>query len=54
MPNAHRSMYMKPCESTQECDGTYTILLVKQVGDTRKQVVQCDKCNAEVDRFVPA
>ena len=54
MPNAHRSMYMKPCESTKNCGGSYTVLLVKQVGNTRVQVVQCDKCKAEIDRFVSA
>ena len=54
MADAHTSMYMKSCESTQNCDGSYTILLVKQVGGSRKQVVQCNKCKKEVDRFVPA
>lgn len=54
MANAHTSMYMKPCESTPDCDGKYTILNVVLVGDSRKQVVKCDKCNQQVDRFVPA
>ena len=51
---AYTSMFERPCESTPNCDGSYTILLVVQSQNTRKQVVKCDKCNAQVDRYVPA
>ena len=54
MAEAHTSMYMKPCESTPECKGKYTILLVEAVGGSRKQVVKCDVCNQKVDRFILA
>ena len=51
---AYVSMHNKPCISTPGCQGAYNIIDVINKDTEPKVVVNCDTCNAQVDRFIPS
>jgi hypothetical protein len=55
MPDiAYTSMLNKPCISTPGCNGSYNILNVLNQDTNPTVVVNCDTCNAQLDRYIPA
>jgi hypothetical protein len=47
----YTSMFEKPCISTNNCEGIYSIQQVVDTNGTKEVIVVCDKCKKTTSKY---
>jgi hypothetical protein len=51
---AFKSMFEKPCISTNKCTGIYNTQQVVETNGNREVIVVCSKCKKTISKFQPS